>query len=311
MAVKGVIRASMMQLRVLNMKDSLKFYRDILGLEEVCTTTDGRVCLKGYDEFDHHTFTLRLADKPGLDFIGFKASCDKVIDEIAEATKAFGLAYEMIEANSDQPGYGRRIAVQLPTGHRLDVFAECERAEQHPDIYNPDIWPKGVEPLGIGASMFDHALLFGPNSQETVRYMKEVLGLGVSEVCKTPDEKGDVCTWLTGSNRPHDVAVFDFDQPGKIHHLAFKLNSWDEIGRAADILTINNIIIDAGPMRHGITRGYTIYFFDPSGNRCELFAGGYAYYPDMPTRVWSFDQVGKGIFYYDRKLKENYLEVIT
>jgi len=96
-----------------------------------------------------------------------------------------------------------------------------------------------------------------------------------------------------------------------VHHYAFKLNSWTDVGRAADILTINNVVIDAGPMRHGITRGYTLYFFDPSGNRCELFAGGYAYYPDMPVRVWDFDQVGKGIFYYDRKLKDNYLEVVT
>lgn len=311
MAIKGVLRASMMQVRVLNIEDSVKFYRDILGLEEVCRTNDGRVCFKGYDEFDHHTFTIRLADKPGLDFLAFKVSCPKVLDKIEEQTNAFGLDYEVIEANTDQPGYGKRLAVQLPTGHRIDLFAEVEMAENHPDLHNPDIWPGGKQPKGVGATMIDHALLFGPNSAEAVRYMKEVMGLGVAEVARTPDGKADACTWLTGSNRPHDVAVLEFDQPGKIHHLAFKLNSWTEVGRAADILTINNVMIDAGPMRHGITRGYTIYFFDPSGNRCELFAGGYAYYPDMPVRVWDFDQLGKGIFYYDRKLKENYLEVIT
>jgi catechol 2,3-dioxygenase len=27
------------------------------------------------------------------------------------------------------------------------------------------------------------------------------------------------------------------------------------------------------PARHGITRGTTIYFFDPAGNRNEVFAG--------------------------------------
>jgi len=27
----------------------------------------------------------------------------------------------------------------------------------------------------------------------------------------------------------------------------------------------------SGPTRHGITRGQTIYFFDPSGNRNESF----------------------------------------
>ena len=32
--------------------------------------------------------------------------------------------------------------------------------------------------------------------------------------------------------------------------------------------------------RHGITRGHTIYFFDPVGNRNEVFSGGYHVDPD-------------------------------
>ena len=39
--------------------------------------------------------------------------------------------------------------------------------------------------------------------------------------------------------------------------------------------------IDLGPGRHGITRGTTIYFFDPSGNRLETF-GGYTAYQMAP-----------------------------
>jgi hypothetical protein len=42
-------------------------------------------------------------------------------------------------------------------------------------------------------------------------------------------------------------------------------------------------------------------FFDPSGNRNEVFAGGFIYYPDNPKRVWSMDQIGKAIFYYQRE----------
>ena len=38
---------------------------------------------------------------------------------------------------------------------------------------------------------------------------------------------------------------------------------------------MNGIDIDIGPTRHGITRGHTIYFFDPVGNRNEVFTGGY------------------------------------
>jgi catechol 2,3-dioxygenase len=49
------------------------------------------------------------------------------------------------------------------------------------------------------------------------------------------------------------------------------VDSADALFRAADILTMHKARIDYGPGRRGITRGTTIYFFDPSGNRLETF----------------------------------------
>jgi catechol 2,3-dioxygenase len=51
---------------------------------------------------------------------------------------------------------------------------------------------------------------------------------------------------------------------------------------------MDDVPIDIGPTRHGITRGTTIYFFDPAGNRNEVFAGlGYRVQPDFPTINWT------------------------
>lgn len=309
MAIKGVLRSGLAQIRVLDMEKAVTHYKERLGLEEVCRTSDGRVCLKGYDEFDHHSLVLRETDHAGLDFIGLKVETKALLDEIEAKTKEFGLPYEVVPANSDQPGFGRRIAVTMPTGHRLDLYAEVELAEVHPGLRNPNIWEK--EPVGMGVTCFDHALLYGPNSKEAVRYCTEVLGMSIVEVVKTPDGEENLCTWLTCSNKAHDFAILEYPEAGKLHHIAFKLESWNEIGHAADLISIHDIKLDAGPMRHGVTRGQTIYFFDPSGNRNEVYAGGYAHFPDMPVRVWDYDHVGKGIFYYTRALNEAFLSVIS
>ena len=74
---------------------------------------------------------------------------------------------------------------------------------------------------------------------------------------------------------------------------------------------MTNTSIDIGPTRHGITLGQTIYFFDPSGNRNEVFAGGNYHYPDHPPVTWDVDQLGKAIFYHDRVLNERFLTVLT
>ncbi|HOY03100.1 MAG TPA: catechol 2,3-dioxygenase, partial [Zoogloea sp.] len=47
------------------------------------------------------------------------------------------------------------------------------------------------------------------------------------------------------------------------------------------------------------------------GNRFETFSGGYETYPDHAPLTWSFDEVGTGIFYHDRKLNERFLSVVT
>jgi catechol 2,3-dioxygenase len=298
----------MMQLRVLDIETSVDYYTKVVGLFEVGRTSDGRVLLKGYDEFDHHSFVLRQAETAGMDFMGFKVASDDYLNYLADATKAFGLPVEEIPANSDQPGFGRRISTKVPTGHRIDFFAEVEESDPKPGIMNPEIWT--VEPRGIGAATFDHALLFGPGAQGTVDYFTKVCGMAIVEKGLLPDGN-PLVHWLTCANRTHDVAVLEFDQPGKLHHVAYKLDNWNDIGHAADIMTMNEVTIDAGPMRHGVTRGQTIYFFDPSGNRLETYASGYAHYPDMPVRTWDFDHIGKGIFYYTRQLNDNFLKVVS
>ena len=69
--------------------------------------------------------------------------------------------------------------------------------------------------------------------------------------------------------------------------------------------------IDIGPTRHGLTHGKTIYFFDPSGNRNEVFCGGDYNYQDHKPVTWLAKDLGKAIFYHDRVLNERFLTVLT
>lgn len=81
--------------------------------------------------------------------------------------------------------------------------------------------------------------------------------------------------------------------------------------RAADLMVHNDTPIDLPPTRHGITRGDTTYFFDPSGNRNETFAGGYFSYPDRPTMTWTMESLGKGLDYFKREVTDTFLTVYS
>ena len=75
---------------------------------------------------------------------------------------------------------------------------------------------------------------------------------------------------------------------------------------------MNKVKMDITPNRHGITRGETIYFFDPSGNRNETFAGlGYLATVDMPVVTWTEEEMGSAIFYHSGELNEAFTSVYT
>lgn len=307
MAITGVLRPGFVQIRVLDMEPAVTHYRDRLGLFEVSREKDGRVYLHAMDDFDRHCVVLREADTPGMDIMAFKVKSDADLDTFKKRLTDMGVKVEDVPAG-EQPGVGRRISFVAPTGHRFDLYAHMDECANPPQTKNPDIYQ--FEPHGMGVSRFDHCLLYGDDLDGTVKIFTEALDFELTETITTPD---GLCVgaFMACSTKAHDIAIIRHEEKNKFHHASFYLEDWAELGRAADIIARYDMSLDIGPTRHGITRGKTIYFFDPSGNRNEVFTGGYIYYPDHPKREWDADQLGKGIFYYERKLNERFLSVLT
>ena len=315
MAMTGVLRPGHVVIRVLEMAPALKHYTEVLGLTEVARDSKGRVFLKAWDEHDHHSVVLREANEAGMDYMGWRVDSPATLKRLAAEVEKSGLCadLEWIPAG-EHPKTGERFRFTIPTGHVMELFAEKAKTGNDcgtdgPDL-NPMPWPDGLH--GIAPSRFDHCLLYGDDLDGTVKLFTEVLGFGVAEqVMAGPDKKFMIGAFLSCSNKAHDVAFIRQPVKGKFHHASFILGSWEQVLKAGDILSRNKTSIDIGPTRHGITRGETIYFFDPSGNRNEVFSGGYIYYPDKPTITWTDDELGPAIFYLDRKLNEAFLSVFT
>ena len=308
MALNGVLRPGFVQVRVLDMKEAITHYRDRIGLDLVSEESDGRVYLKAYDEFDRHSIVLRECDEAGLDMMAFKVSSEACLDDFEQKLRADGLEVTAVAAG-EQPGVGRRISFIAPTGHRFDLYADIELSDNGPMINNPDVSQEDTH--GMKAIRFDHCLLYGADIDGVKRIFEDILGFSTSEMAVDDDSGMIVALFLTCSNKAHDLAFVRHEEDGKLHHVSFLVEDWSAIGAAADIITRYDVSRDIGPTRHGITRGMTIYFFDPSGNRNEVFAGGYHYYPDNPVRVWKASSVGKAIFYYERELNDRFMTVVT
>ncbi|MDT7837030.1 catechol 2,3-dioxygenase [Aquabacterium sp. OR-4] len=311
MAMTGVLRPGHVQIRVLDMGEAVAFYRDVLGLEEMGRDASGRVYLRAWDERDHHSVVLRQADSAGMDFFAFKVDSEATLDKLEADLRDRGLRTSRLPAG-ELMETGERVRFEIPSGHQIELYAKKTFAGSALGQKDPKPYSARFD-QGIAPMRMDHALLYGPNVDQVLEIFTQVLGFHLAEYVTLPGTDVKGALWLACSNKAHDIAFVVHPEPGKLHHVSFYMESIDRVFRAADIMSANDIKVDIGPTRHGITRGGTIYAWDPSGNRFETFSGGNSSYPDLPPIEWSWEGLGEGggLDVAHRKMHETFLTVVT
>jgi len=313
----GILRIGHASLKVMDIEAAVQHYEKVLGLRAVMKDGSGNVYLKCWDEWDKFSLILTPCDQAGLNHVAYKVKDDADLDALQARIEAWGIRTTLLPEGS-LPSVGRMLQFNLPSGHDMRLYAHKEYVGTDVGTVNPDPWPDGVR--GAGAHWLDHILLMcelnpetGVNTvAENTRFLTECLDFFLTEqVLVGPDAKIQAATWLARTTTPHDIAFVGGPRSG-LHHIAYFLDSWHDVLKAADVMAKNKVRIDVAPTRHGITRGETIYFFDPSGNRNETFAGlGYLAQPDRPVTTWSEDRLGSGIFYHTGDLVPSFTDVYT
>ena len=303
----GIMRLGYMHVRVTDLAEAKHHYTEIVGLNQTAEQ-DGKVYFKGWDEWDHHSVVV---EEGGVGVVksGFKV---RYVDDLAEIeTKAekFGVTTERF-SKGENLEVGEGVRFHIPMGQTIELYHDMTYVGSDVGTLNPEIRPRVLR--GAGAPFLDHALVRGEDVAGAERFFIDVLGFTPAErmLASMDDDAPLVATWLSISNKTHDFALLT-GADGGLHHFTFQLRDWNAVQNAGDQFVIEGTPIDLGPTRHGITRGETIYFFDPAGNRNEVFAGGYNYNPDRPTITWTMDQLARGLSYYQNEVKESFLTVST
>jgi len=308
MAMRGVLRLGEVQIRVMDMAEAKIHYGDRMGLLEMMTGDDGRVYYKAWDEKDHHSVVLREADAPGLDHFAFKVYKDETLTELAGKIEAFGIPVEEIAAGV-YPKSGRRLKFTLPTGHEMHLYAEKEYVGNTLGTTNPGVIPDEGIRRGFCINGLDHVFIVGPNAWDNVRLFTEVFEFDLTEQVIDPTGAPQLM-FVSCSSRAHDIAFANGPELGMFHHASFRLDSIGDHVHASDLIGKYRIPVEVID-RHGVTRVKTVYFFDPSGNRNEIFCDGYTWYPDSPTLTWTMENLGEAAFAQTHHVPESFLTVFT
>ena len=300
----SILRLSHVEIKVPDLELATAYYTEVLGLVETAREPE-RVYLKCWDEHQHHSLVLAYAPNYGLAHMGWKVESAEDLDFYAARLEDAGIAVKRLQGAEVGVGGGSVIRFETPSGHQMELIYGMEQVGNLLPLTNPPPKPLGL--VGIAPPRLDHIFLTVEDVNGMTSFLQEVLDFHLTEQV-VGDDGFQIATWLEVSHSSHDIALVT-GPDGGLHHFAYWVDDWNDIRNASDVLAYHGVRIETNPTRHGATRGHCVYFFDPAGNRNEIFTGGYWSDPDDPPITWTEGEMGRALFYYDGVVNQRFLTV--
>ena len=276
--------------------ESLHFFHELLGME--IEGQEGRsVYLRGWADYQRYSLKLTESSSSGLGCAGVRAWDQAALERRVAAIEASGLGEGWTDGDR---GRGPSYRFRDPDGHLFEIYYEVERFEAPPHL-RPAIrnQPQRYVPRGAAVARFDHLNILATDVRANRVFAQEALGYRLYERIEL-DDGSEAGAWLSATIAAHEL-IYTQDHHrarGRLHHLAFWVDTREECLRAGDIFVDAGIRIEFAPSRHAVARGFFVYVIEPGGNRVEVTTGGYFVYdPDHPAVVWTEAERERGQYW--------------
>jgi len=301
------------ELRVTDLDASREFFTEVLGLF-VSDEEDGRVYLRAWQDWDHHSLVLTEARTSGLEHVAWRVAHADSLTTFERALGQAGIDTHWVAGGSEL-GHGDALRFTTPAGLPFELFWEVERyAEREPALQSKlPSHPQRYTGKGVHPRRFDHMNFLVDDPQAEQEFLSEVLGIRHNYYLEGKDG-GRLASWLAKTNLSHEIALMRNREQsgGLLHHVGYFVDSPDQMMRAATILTDAGTQIEWGPGAHGTSGAIFLYCFEPSGNRVEVWTGGFLLFaPDWEPIRWDPEIAPFGLEMWGSSMPESYLRYGT
>jgi catechol 2,3-dioxygenase len=273
------------ELLVPDLSASAAFFTDIMGLQ-VSEEADGRVFLRAWQDWDHHTLVLTQSPEPGLEHLGWRVPRKADAEELLAKLEPYEVEHRWTERVT---GHGEALRFTTPGGLPFELYWEPDRYVAPPEqASRMASHPSKVPAHGCAPRRFDHVTFIVDDVVAEQQFLTDVLGIR-HNYCVHDAEGTRWGSWLSCNNVSHETAVTrNAEQTGALlHHVAYYADTVDEVLKAATILVDHGFELEWGPGKHGTSGATFLYFKEPSGNRVEIWTGGMLIFdPDWKAIEW-------------------------
>jgi catechol 2,3-dioxygenase len=299
------------ELRVTDLERSREWFTDVLGLF-VSDEDSEHVYLRAWQDWDHHTLLLTQAETSGLEHLAWRVSAPEDLREFEGRLKALGIATHWVEG---ELGHGDGLRFSTPAGIPIELFWEVERhVERDPALQSRmPSHPQRYTGRGAHPRRFDHVNFLVDDPALDQAFLTEQLGIRHNYY--VAGESGErLGSWLAKTNLSHEIALMrNREQSGSLlHHVGYFVDSPDQLLRAATILADAGTRIEWGPGSHGTSGAIFLYCFEPSGNRIEVWTGGFLLFPpDWEPIRWDPEVSSMALEMWGSGMPDTYLRYGT
>jgi catechol 2,3-dioxygenase len=273
--------------------ESLRFFTDLFGMQ-IEHRSGQSVFLRGWGEYQPYGLKLTEAPLPGLGHLALRAWSPEALERRAAAIEQAGLGDGWSDGDH---GHGPSYRFRDPDGHSMELFYEADRYEP-PEALRPRLKNVPQRYLGHGAAVkrLDHVNVLAADVTANRRFAQDQLGFRLYEQVVLDDgtESG---AWMSLTIAAHEL-IYVADHAGtsgRLHHLAWFVDTREELLRAADLFLDADVPIEAAPSKHAVAQGMFLYVYEPGGNRVEVTTGTHFIYdPAYEPVVWSEAERARG-----------------
>ncbi len=311
MQSKSIAHIGHVEIGVTDLEKSVWFFTEVMGLF-ITAEQDDRVYLRAWQDFEHHTLILKKAEKSGLKHIGWRVSSESALKAFEKQFKDMGIEYKWVEGGNEL-GQGDAIQFRSPSGFPIELYWDMELYNNPKTASKLPSHPMKYTGKGVAPRRFDHVNVLVNDVAKEQEWWTNLLGIHHRYYIQN-EENVRLGSWLSRTNVSHELAIMrNSKQDGALfHHLAYYLDSPDELIRAANLMAENDIPIEWGPGKHGTSGAQFLYVIEPSGNRVEIWTGGFLIFaPDWKPIEWSPEAGPLGLNMWGSKAPESYFKYGT
>ena len=275
------------------LEESVKFFYESMGLE-IVKRTDERAYLRCWNDYEQYSIVLTQADEPGVGHTAFRTKSPQALERRVQAIEEAGIRGAWIDGDF---GHGRAYQYRGLDGHLMELYFETEKYVA-PEALKPTLKNQHQKFMGRGAAVknLDHINFLSSNPDADGDFAEQVLGMRLTEQIRLDSGKRGA-VWYRTNAKSYEL-VYSHDATGtkgRFHHVAFAVEHFDAIARAANLFVDQGVHIEFAPSKHAINQTYFLYVYEPGGNRIEICAGGYLVLdPDFEPITWTEEDRKRG-----------------